>query len=188
MTGKVYEFKANNKEQVLQEADFFRKAVLSFNENSKDYQIDRIVLGSNKLSSLFGEEDSLFISFKSNLQPGYKDVGFLFQGADELTLEIHKAQAHQAITEVKDLLNEMMHSKILKIKPLIELESGRFFKKNVTKEIYRAGNYFNNVDLDKSWSRQRDTVESLYSDYQRENLKNRIPKIEKNSAKSSLKK
>ena len=63
----------------MEEADHIRSDVDYFNENSLEYKIDRLVLASNKLSSLYGGEDTIYISFRNVKEPGYKDNGFVMQ-------------------------------------------------------------------------------------------------------------
>lgn len=180
MTGKVYDFKANNRKQVLEEADYIRSGVDFFNENSPEYKIDRLVLASNKLSSLYGGEDTIYISFRNVKEPGYKDNGFVMQGADTLTIEIHKAQAQKAFEYVQENLKQLTNSGIIKFEPLIELETSSYFKKNVAKEIYSSKSYKNDIPLVISFNMQKDFFDSQGYNYRVEKLKERADKSAQN--------
>lgn len=184
----VYEFKANNRDQVLMEADAIRNSVEDFNKRSGVYKIDRLVLCSNKLSSLFGGEDTVYVSFKKLGDSGYKDTGFVMQGASDLTVEIHKSQANKAMEDVADLLDDMKEKRIIAIKPLIELETSKFFKPNVGKEIYNSNAYINLTPLKISLERQTDYFVSERNIYAREKLKERVKSINDKSKKESGKK
>lgn len=187
MTSKVYDFKANNRKQVLEEADYIRGGIEYFNENSPEYKIDRLVLASNKLSSLYSEEDTIYVSFKNTKEPGYKDNGFVMQGADTLTVEIHKAQAQKAFESVEKALKQLTNSGIIKFKPLIELETSNYFKKNVAKEIYNASSYKNSTSLLISFNIQKDFFDVQGYNYRVDKLKERTVKTAQNKNNKTFK-